>query len=134
MRKGELAPQAIITCIEAATDRDFNDGMNVEGSEFGKLLMGSQSKALQYMFFAERQCSKIPGLQAKPGALDGVGIVGAGLMGGGIAMCCAEVGMKVILLDVDQNNLDRGMAVIRKHYARSVERKSKTQEKVDKIM
>jgi len=89
---------------------------------------------MQYMFFAERQCSKIPGLTAKPGPLDSVGIVGAGLMGGGIAMCCAEVGMKVTLLDVDPSNLDRGMKVIQKNYARSVERKSKTQAQVDKIM
>eukprot|EP00931_Biecheleriopsis_adriatica_P005077 TRINITY_DN10663_c0_g1_i1.p1 TRINITY_DN10663_c0_g1~~TRINITY_DN10663_c0_g1_i1.p1 ORF type:complete len:685 (+),score=165.52 TRINITY_DN10663_c0_g1_i1:162-2216(+) len=134
MRSGEAAPQAIITCIEASTDRPFQEGMKVEGKEFGKLLMGDQSKALQYMFFAERTCAKIPGLDAKPGPLNNVGIVGAGLMGGGIAMCCAEAGMKVILLDVDQKNLDRGMGVIQKNYARSVQRKSKTQAQVDKIM
>eukprot|EP00440_Ansanella_granifera_P004271 gb/GFBE01004632.1/.p1 GENE.gb/GFBE01004632.1/~~gb/GFBE01004632.1/.p1 ORF type:complete len:708 (+),score=213.02 gb/GFBE01004632.1/:1-2124(+) len=135
MRQGELAPQAIITCIEAATDREFREGMNVEGKEFGKLLMGDQSKALQYMFFAERQCAKVPGLDAKQsGPLNAAGIVGAGLMGGGIAMCCAEAGMKVVLLDVDQKNLDRGMSVIQKNYARSVERKSKTQAQVDKIL
>merc|ERR550534_574765 len=133
-RKGELAPQAIIACIEASTDRPFSDGMNVEGTEFGKLLMGSQSKALQYMFFAERQCAKVPGLDAKPGPLGSAGVIGAGLMGGGIAMCCAEAGMAVTLLDVDQSNLDRGMSVIKKNYARSVDRKSKTQEQVDKIM
>jgi len=134
LRKGELAPQAIITCIEAATDRPFDQGMGVEGKEFGKLLMGDQARALQYMFFAERQCSKVPGLTAKPGPLDSVGIIGAGLMGGGIAMCCAEVGMKVTLLDIDQANLERGMGVIKKNYARSVERKSKTQAQMDKYM
>lgn len=134
MRAGEVAPQAIITCIEASTDRPFADGMKVEGGEFLKLLMGEQSKALQYFFFAERQCSKIPDLTATPGPLDKIGIIGAGLMGGGIAMCCAEAGMNVILLDVDQGNLERGMAVIQKNYARSISRKSKTQEKVDNIM
>lgn len=134
LRQGESAPQAIITCIEASTDRDFQEGMKVEQKEFGKLLMGDQSKALQYMFFAERQCAKVPGLDAKPGPLNIAGVIGAGLMGGGIAMCCAEAGMKVVLLDVDQKNLDRGMAVIKKNYARSVERKSKTQAQVDKIL
>ncbi|CAE8693026.1 unnamed protein product [Polarella glacialis] len=134
LRKGEVAPQAIITCIEASTDREFTEGMKVEGKEFGKLMFGDQSKALQYMFFAERQCAKVPGLEAKPGPLDMCGIVGAGLMGGGIAMCAAEAGMRVVLLDVDPGNLDRGMAVIKKNYARSVDRKSKTQSQVDKIM
>lgn len=134
LRKGEIAPQAIITCIEAATDRPFNEGMIVEGKEFMNLMRGDQSKALQYMFFAQRTCSKVPGLTLKPGPLNNAGIVGAGLMGGGIAMCCAEAGMKVILLDVDQGNLDRGMAVIQKNYGRSVERKTKTQAQVDKIM
>jgi len=134
LRKGEIAPQAIITCIEAATDRPFTDGMLIEGKEFGKLIMGDQSRALQYMFFAERQCAKVPGLTAKPIPLNAVGIIGAGLMGGGIAMCCAEAGMTVTLLDIDQSNLDRGMGVIRKHYARSVSRKSKTQTQVDKYL
>jgi len=134
LRQGELAPQAIITCIEAATDRPFEQGMGVESQEFRVLFRSDQAKALQYMFFAERQCAKVPGLTAKPGPLDSIGIVGAGLMGGGIAMCCAEVGMKVTLLDIDQANLERGMGVIKKHYARSVERKSKTQAQVDKFL
>ncbi|CAE7191067.1 ehhadh [Symbiodinium pilosum] len=134
LRAGEAAPQAIITCIEAAASKDFRDGMNVEGTEFGKLFRGSQSKALQYMFFAERQCFKIPGLESKPKPLNSAGIIGAGLMGGGIAMCCAEAGMKVVVLDVDQKNLERGMSVIQKNYARSVERKSKSQEQVDKLL
>jgi len=133
-RKGENAPQAIITCIEASTDRPFEKGMMVEAKEFGKLLMGDQSKAMQYMFFAERQCAKIPGLNTKPGPLDSAGVIGAGLMGGGIAMCCAEAGMKVVLLDVDAKNLERGMNVIKKNYQRSVERGSKTQEKVNQIL
>mmetsp|Transcript_56095 Transcript_56095/g.159093 ORF Transcript_56095/g.159093 Transcript_56095/m.159093 type:complete len:705 (-) Transcript_56095:185-2299(-) len=134
MRNGELAPQAIINCIEASTDRPFEGGMKVEGQEFLKLLMGDQSKALQYMFFAERQCAKIPGLSARPGPLNSIGIVGAGLMGGGIAMCCAEAGMEVALLDIDPGNLDRGMSVIKKNYTRSVDRKSKTQAQVDNFL
>merc|ERR1740123_2918894 len=65
------------------------------------------------------------------GPLDTVGIVGSGTMGGGIAMCCAEAGMRVRLLDVEQKFLDRGMGVIQKNYQRSVQRKTKTQAQVD---
>jgi len=93
--------------------------------------MDDQSRALQYMDFAESECAKVPGLTAKPRPFNTIGIVGGGLMGGGIAMCCAEAGMAVTLLDIDKANLDRGMGVIRKHYARSVSRKSKTQTQVD---
>ncbi|CAK9065984.1 unnamed protein product [Durusdinium trenchii] len=134
LRPGEAAPQAIITCIEAAVKQEFKDGMRVEFQEFCKLMTGAQAQALQYMFFAERQCQKVPGLDAKPRALQSCGILGAGLMGGGIAMCCAENGLKVVLLDVDQKNLERGMSVIKKNYARSVERKSKSQAQVETIL
>ncbi|CAJ1383251.1 unnamed protein product [Effrenium voratum] len=132
-RKGELAPQAIISCVEAAVAQDFQDAMKVEFSEFCKLMVGPQAQALQYMFFAQRQCQKVPGLDkaAAPGTC---GIVGAGLMGSGIAMCCAENGIKVVLLDIDQKNLDRGMTAIKKNYARSVERKSKSQAQVDGLL
>jgi len=134
-RPGENAPQAIITCIEAAMrSSSFAEGMKVEQKEFRQLMVGDQARALQYMFFAERECAKIPGLTAKPGPLDVVGIVGAGLMGGGIAMCCAEAGMQVFLLDIDEKALVRGMGVIGKNYARSVERKSKSQAQVDKLL
>mmetsp|Transcript_25748 Transcript_25748/g.59546 ORF Transcript_25748/g.59546 Transcript_25748/m.59546 type:complete len:712 (+) Transcript_25748:95-2230(+) len=133
-RKGEAAPQAILTCIEAAAQKKFQDGMKVEGKEFGKLFVGDQAKAMQYMFFAERACSKIPGLKVAPGPLDSIGIIGAGLMGGGIAMCCAEAGMKVTLLDVDPKNLEHGVNVIKKNYDRSVQRKSKSQAQVDKYL
>lgn len=133
LRKGEDAPQAIITCVEAAT-KSFDEGMKVEMREFGKLLFGEQAKALQYMFFAERACAKVPGPRAEPVPLKNVGIVGAGLMGGGIAMCCAEAGMNVTVLDIDQKNLERGMKVIQKHYARSVERKSKSKAQVDAFL
>eukprot|EP00403_Amphidinium_massartii_P008588 CAMPEP_0178412190 /NCGR_PEP_ID=MMETSP0689_2-20121128/21884_1 /TAXON_ID=160604 /ORGANISM="Amphidinium massartii, Strain CS-259" /LENGTH=685 /DNA_ID=CAMNT_0020033423 /DNA_START=106 /DNA_END=2159 /DNA_ORIENTATION=+ len=134
LRKGEIAPQAIIRCAEAAAQKNFQEGMKVEGKEFGKLLMGEQSKALQYMFFAERACSKVPDVKAAPSPLNSIGIVGAGLMGGGIAMCCAEAGMKVVLLDIDEKNLARGIEKIKQNYARSVQRKSKSQAKVDKYL
>mmetsp|Transcript_57760 Transcript_57760/g.150512 ORF Transcript_57760/g.150512 Transcript_57760/m.150512 type:complete len:540 (-) Transcript_57760:49-1668(-) len=133
--KGMIAPEAIITCVRAAcSSMSFQEGLKVEAKEFTKLLFSVQSAALRHLFFAERLAQKVPGNKAAPGPMAKVGIVGAGLMGGGIAMCCAEVGMKVTLLDIDQANLERGMGVIKKNYARSVERKSKTQAQMDKYM
>jgi len=86
----------------------------------------------KYVKFAEVECAKVPGLTAEMvGPLDSIGIVGSGTMGGGIAMCCAEAGMRVVLLDVKQEFLDRGLSVIKKNYARSLQRKSKTQAQVD---
>mmetsp|Transcript_12877 Transcript_12877/g.36659 ORF Transcript_12877/g.36659 Transcript_12877/m.36659 type:complete len:432 (+) Transcript_12877:91-1386(+) len=87
-----------------------------------------------YLAYAEQECAKVPGLDATPGPLDSVGVVGAGLMGGGIAMCCAEAGMRVTILDIEAKALAKGLDTIKKNYARSVERKSKTQAQVDGIM
>eukprot|EP01061_Rhynchopus_euleeides_P000688 TRINITY_DN104_c0_g1_i2.p1 TRINITY_DN104_c0_g1~~TRINITY_DN104_c0_g1_i2.p1 ORF type:complete len:726 (+),score=368.00 TRINITY_DN104_c0_g1_i2:53-2179(+) len=123
-RKGEVAPQAIIKCAEAATRGSFKAGMATEREEFMKLMMGDQSKAMQYMFFADRACWKVPGLTTKPAPLKTVGIIGAGLMGGGIAMCCANAGMKVILVDAKPEFLEKGMKVIGKTYETSVKRGS----------
>mmetsp|Transcript_10454 Transcript_10454/g.19243 ORF Transcript_10454/g.19243 Transcript_10454/m.19243 type:complete len:435 (+) Transcript_10454:45-1349(+) len=85
----------------------------------------------KYVSNAEVECATVPGLTAAPGPLDSVGIVGSGTMGGGIAMCCAEAGMRVKLLDIKQEFLDRGLAVIKKNYDRSLQRKSKSQAQVD---
>lgn len=132
---GAIAPESIVTCIKAAcSSMTFEEGLKVEMQEFVKLLFSPQSIALRYLFFAERACAKVPGLNEKPGPLAKIGIVGAGLMGGGIAMSSAEAGMNVVLLDVSQQAVDRGMDIIRKNYARSVDRKSKTQAQVDKTL
>merc|ERR1740129_2311757 len=112
MRAGEAAPPAIVRCIEASS-KSFAEGMEKEQKEFMQLMIGPQAKALQYMFFAERECGKIPGLTAMPRPLHTAAVIGAGLMGGGIAMCCAEAGMQVYLVDVSQEALDKGMAVIK---------------------
>merc|ERR1711957_1078932 len=88
----------------------------------------SQFQELQYMFSAERNGVKIDGLSAKPVPIKSVGIVGAGLMGGGIGMSCAEAGMKVILLDMNEAALQRGLGLIDSNYTRSVKRGSRTQE------
>ena len=119
-RPGEPAPLAIIRCVKAACEGPtFADGVEHEQSEFFPLIVSPESKALRYMFFAERNAPKVDGLKAKPKPIRSVGIVGAGLMGGGIAMCCANAMIPVTILDIDQSNLDRGMKLVKANYERS---------------
>jgi len=138
-RSGEVAPQMIIDCVEAALSGSFAEGVAFEKKLFnepGGVLDPnvSQFQELQHMFSAERDGGKIPGVKAKPQTIKSVGIVGAGLMGGGIAMCCAQVGMKVVLLDMDPAGLERGMGLIQSNYARSVKRGSRSQKSVDEAL
>lgn len=128
-RRGEFAPAAIVECIKAACSNiSFEDGMEVEAEKFSECLMNPQSRALQYFFFAERTATKVPGLTAKPVKLHSIGIIGGGLMGGGIAMSCAEAGINVFLLDISQEAIDKGIAVIKRNYDISVQRGTTSQE------
>jgi len=111
--KGMVAPAAIIACAEAACGNGtFKEGLKVEGREFTKLLFSVQSAALRHLFFAQRMTTKVPGLKAKPAPLKKVGILGAGLMGGGIGICCVQKGLQVVLKDAKQEWLDAGMKTI----------------------
>jgi len=138
-RPGELAPAAIIACVQAASQggaADFQAGVKAEGRLFRPLIKSHESGALRHMFFAERGGAKLDAggalgrgaSKTRPAKLKTVGIVGAGLMGGGIGMCCAEAGLRVLLLDSSQAGLDRGLALIDANFARSVKRGSKTPE------
>jgi len=123
-RRGEPAVHNIVECVRAAcTTKTFADGMKEETRLFNELMKSPEAKALQYVFFAERAANKIPKqYQAKPADLKTIGIIGSGTMGGGIAMCCADVGLNVIILDVKQDFLDRGLSVIQKNYETSAAR------------
>ena len=120
-RKGQPAAEAIIKCVEAACKGPWDYGRKQEGVLFGPLAGSPEGRAMLHMFSAERAGKKVSDLPkgVKGKKIKTVGVVGAGLMGGGIAMCCANVGMKVTILDIDQKNLDRGMALIDANYARS---------------
>jgi 3-hydroxyacyl-CoA dehydrogenase len=134
--KGFDAPYANLRCVRAAATLPFDEGMKVEGSEFMTLMMGSQSKAQQYMFFAERQAAKIDGL-AKDTALRPiakVGVIGAGTMGGGITMNFLSAGIAVTIVEMAQDALDRGVGVIRKNYEASAAKGRFTQDKVEAMM
>ena len=116
--RGFEAPEANLKCIEAAATLPFDEGMAVERKLFTGLMTGLQSKAQRYVFFAERQANKIDGLDANAPLLpvDSVGIIGAGTMGGGIAMNFLNVGTPVTIVETKQEALDRGVATIRKNY------------------
>ncbi|KAF4701997.1 hypothetical protein FOZ62_000714 [Perkinsus olseni] len=125
-RKHQIAPDAIGRCVKAAVDSggDFQKGCRVEQQEFDKLLYSKESGALRHLFFAERLANKVSGVRAKPLPIRKVGVVGAGLMGGGIAMCFVAKGIPVVLLDAKQEFLSKGMGLIKKNYETSVARKS----------
>ncbi len=125
-QRGFDAPPAIIDCIEAATTMTIGDGLKFEQRRFLELMNGPQSAAQRYAFFAERAANKIPGLPADTTPIDirSVGILGAGTMGGGIAMNFANAGIPVVIVERDDAALQRGLGVVRKNYERSASRGS----------
>jgi len=132
--RGFLAPEYNIRCIEAAVNSDsFADGLKVERKLFGELMAGPQSAAQRYYFFAERQANKIPDVpdDTPTRPIKKVGIIGAGTMGGGIAMNFANAGIPVIIVEQQQEPLDRGLGVIRKNYERTAARGGITTEQVE---
>ncbi len=134
--RGFPAPLKIIDAVEASVRLPFDDGIKVEREGFLHLVETVASKALRHSFFAERQAAKIPDIpdDAPQSEIKSVAIVGAGTMGGGIAMCFANVGMPVKLLDMTSEALDRGMATIKKNYAATVQRGRLAQAEMDKRM
>ena len=120
--RGQTAPLAAIEAVEAATKLAFADGLAREAELFGECLRSSQSKALIYAFFAERTVTKIPGIASGTPTYDigRAAIVGAGTMGGGIAMTLVNAGIPVIIKETSQEALDRGMNQIQRNYAGAV--------------
>src|SRR5207237_9039264 len=112
---------AAVRCVRAAVTLPFADGEAVEASEFHALMHSPSSKALRHLFFAEREAAKIPGLPRdvilRP--VKTVGIVGAGTMGGGIAMAFANAGLPVTVVEASDEALRRGLAAMRKNYVAS---------------
>jgi 3-hydroxyacyl-CoA dehydrogenase len=134
--RGFLAPEYNIQCIEAAVNLPFEEGLAVERKLFMKLMAGSQSAAQRYSFFAERQAQKIPDVPDDTPVIpvNTVGIIGAGTMGGGIAMNFANVGIAVTIVEVKQEALDRGLKVIRSNYERTAARGGITAQQVEDRM
>jgi len=122
--RSQTAPQRIVDCIEAAATLPFAAGQQRERELFMESMQDPQSRALQHMFFAERQAAKIDGLSRDISQRDieAIGIIGGGTMGGGIAMSFANVGIPATLVEISDAALDRGLSIIDKNYAGSVKR------------
>ncbi len=120
--RGARAPFAVVDAIEACVTKDFEAGSARERELFAGCVLSTESRALVHMFFAEREVSKIPDIPKDTATHDikRAAVIGAGTMGGGIAMSYANVGIPVLLKDVDQAGLDRGLATIRKNYESTV--------------
>ncbi len=131
--RGFLAPEYNIRCIEAAVNLPFDEGLKEERKLFMELLMGPQAQAQQYFFFAQRQSSKIPGIgkDVAERPINKVGVIGAGLMGGGIAMNMANVGIPVTIVETKQEALDRGLGAIRKNYENTAKKGRLSAEQVE---
>ena len=134
--RGERAPQRILDCLLTAATQPFEEGLKRERQEFMACLEDPQSAALRHMFFAERAAGKIDNLsqdsQAK--SIATVGIIGAGTMGGGIAMCFAQAGLKVTLVDMTDEAVSQGLEKITKNWAISVKKGRLTASQTDAMM
>jgi len=122
--RGQTAPARIVDCVKAAATLPFADGMQQERDSFMVCMRDPQSAALQHMFFAEREAARVHSLSRDTARRDvhKVGVIGGGTMGGGIAMSFANAGFEVTLIEVNDDALDRGLAIVEKNYAGSVMR------------
>ncbi len=124
MAKNFPAPARCVDCVEQATKAKFEDGLKYEREAFAALMLTPESKALRHAFFAERAASKIPGIPEDAAVRDikSVAIIGAGTMGGGIAMNFLNAGIPVQMLEMKQEALDKGLGIIRKNYEAQVKK------------
>ncbi len=127
------APLKCVEAVAAAVTKKFDDGMKVERDLFLELVQTTESKALRHAFFAERAASKIPDVPSSTPVrpVNQVAVIGAGTMGGGIAMNFANAGIAVQILEMKQEALDKGLATIRKNYENTLKKGKLTQEKFD---
>ena len=134
--RGFEAPEANIKAVEAAVAKPYAEGVIDERNLFMGLMSGVQSRAQQYFFFAERKAAKIEGIpeDTKPRAVNKVGVIGAGTMGGGISMNFLSAGIPVTIFEMNQEALDRGTGVMRKNYEATASKGRMTGEQVEKTM
>jgi len=126
--RGLEAPLACTEAVRNAITLPFDEALAAERQLFLKLVSGDQSRAQRHLFFAEREAAKVPGKDLLKRQIARVGIIGAGTMGGGIAMAFANGGLPVTLLETSEEALRRGLATIDRNYAVSVSRGSLTEE------
>jgi 3-hydroxyacyl-CoA dehydrogenase len=134
--RGFEAPLKNIEAVKVACEKPYSEGVIEERKLFMELMSGTQSKAQQYFFFAERKANKIEGLpeNTAPREIKRVGVIGAGTMGGGISMNFLSAGIPVTIVEMGQEALDRGTGVMRKNYEASAAKGKLTAEQVEKAM
>ncbi|WP_323772790.1 3-hydroxyacyl-CoA dehydrogenase NAD-binding domain-containing protein [Alcanivorax sp.] len=135
-QRGFKAPFSCIKAVKAAVELPFDKGVERERELFFKLLVSPESAAQRHVFFAEREVAKVPGLDKNTPKreINQVAVIGAGTMGGGIAMNFANAGIPVRLLEVKEDALERGVAVIRKNYENTAKKGRITDEQVEQRM
>ncbi|TPM10740.1 MULTISPECIES: 3-hydroxyacyl-CoA dehydrogenase NAD-binding domain-containing protein [unclassified Mesorhizobium] len=126
--RGLDAPIACAQAVRNTVTMSFEEALAAERALFMKLVAGDQSRAQRHLFFAEREAAKIPGKDLVRRRIARVGVIGAGTMGGGIAMAFANGGFPVTLLETSEEALQRGLGMIDKNYAASVSRGSLTED------
>jgi 3-hydroxyacyl-CoA dehydrogenase len=135
--RGFRAPENCIKAVEAAVNSaSFDEGMKRERDLFAELMKSPESKAQRYFFFAEREAAKIPDVPSSTAdkKVEKAAVIGAGTMGGGIAMNFANVGIPVTVVEMNQENLDRGLGIVRKNYEATAARGRLTATDVEKRM
>ncbi|MBS0377304.1 MAG: enoyl-CoA hydratase/isomerase family protein [Proteobacteria bacterium] len=131
--RGQLAPALIVDCIEAACTQDAAEALARERAAFLRCRDSEQHRALTHLFFAERAARKVPDIPpgTEPLPVRSAAVIGAGTMGGGIAMCFANAGIPVSVLELNAEALERGLQQVRRNYAASVSRGSLSQGQAD---
>jgi 3-hydroxyacyl-CoA dehydrogenase len=134
--RGFEAPEANIRAVGVALEKPYSEGVIEERKLFMELMSGTQARAQQYFFFAERKAAKIEGLPdgTTPRDVKRVGVIGAGTMGGGISMNFLSAGIPVTIVEMSQEALDRGTGVMRKNYEASAAKGKLTGDQVGKAM
>jgi 3-hydroxyacyl-CoA dehydrogenase len=131
--RNRKSPLRLLEALQAAAEKPFDEGLEVEKAVSASLEQAPEARALRHLFFAEREVGKIPGLSpgVAPRPVDSIAIIGAGTMGGGIAMAFANAGLPVTIVDAKQEAIDRARSTIAKNYERSVSRGRFTADQVE---
>src|SRR6185436_16022072 len=134
--RGATAPMVVVDAIEAGLRLDFDAGSTRERELFAGCVVSTESHAMRHLFFAEREVAKVPDVPKDTPVkeIKRAAVVGAGTMGGGIAMTYANAGIPVLLKDVDEAALQRGLATIRRNYDVTMSKGKMTAEQVEKTM
>ena len=134
--RGFFAPFQIVKCIRAAVNESYSDAFRTERRLFDECKESTHSQAQRHLFFAEREVAKIPDVPKTTPVRDinSVAVIGAGTMGGGIAMNFVNAGMPVTVLEVDRAGLERGLGIIRKNYSIAVDKGRMTEEQLEQAM